>query len=118
MRRLMVLTLATLAGCATYGGGACKTQAKQLCEVCPKNDFSESYCACIDKGTLVQSDFTDGYQAVLGFESDSDAAMLCSQWLNEAAYPGPDAAAACKRDIEYLDEYEAQACEDLGWTSD
>jgi hypothetical protein len=118
MRTVLPLLALMSSSCATYGGGACRAAARDLCEVCPKNDFNKTYCACVDNGTLIQSDFTDGYQAVLGVNDDTDAAMMCSTWLADLDYPGHEGSAQCKQNLEYLSEWESQACSDLGWSSD
>lgn len=114
----LVFLAGFLGSCSQYGGSACEALVAKACEICPTNDVNEILCLCFENGTLYKDDIPENYQSTLRIENDSDAERLCTEWILEMTYPGDSAAASCKRDLEYLKTYEANACEDIGWTRD
>ena len=111
MRVLFALTTLMLSSCATYGGRACVQLNDQLCDICPKDDWDRAICQCFSEGTLTAADLP----ADSGVTNE-EAARICSNLRYDRMYPGPDAAASCKADLEYIKEWNVDACDDLGWS--
>ena len=113
--QLAIPAVLLVASCVQYGGGACETLTNKACDICPTSDANEAICTCVEQGSLAKDDVAEAVQGMYGIETDSDAEMVCTDWLLNLAYPGPIVAAECKQNLEYLKQYEANACEDLGW---
>lgn len=100
----------TFASCSVHGGASCSRLSDELCDICPKNDFQSTFCTCLSEGTLTASDMPD-YDAY----TNDEAARECSEIRYGIKYPGLQSAASCKADLEFIREWNVDACEDLGW---
>jgi hypothetical protein len=112
MRLAFVLTALVMSSCVTHGGRSCVKLTEQLCDVCPKDDWDRALCQCLSEGTLTAADLPGSSDI-----SNQEAARLCSNLRYDLMYPGPDSAASCKADLEFLKEWDVDACSDLGWSS-
>ena len=116
IRTLVLLTPLLLGSC--FGRTHCKALAREECDVCPKDDVNTAVCKCLDSGKLVKDDFSEGMQAVFNIETDADAQQVCTQWDIQTSIPSEEEDAQCHQSLAYLKEYQADVCEDLGWSSD
>lgn len=108
---LLVLPAALLStGCNT----SCRQFAKKLCNECTSEveDLygSEAMCTCIETKALTADDTSEG--GWLYYVSDHDAEMGCDRINLSIDHKGSDGDAACQREIQYLNEWGDDACED------
>jgi len=111
MRITIALAALMLGSCTTHGGRSCAKLTDQLCDICPKDEWDRARCRCFSEGTLTAADMPPDVEV-----TNDEAARICSNLRYNTMYPGPDTAASCKADLEYIKEWNVDACEDLGWS--
>lgn len=111
-RSLPVLLL--LAACSEVPYQSAPTQYWKLyCDTCELEDIEDTYCTCVEEGTVTPDDFPKGYDY-----TSNEAELWCAAFLAELEYPGPSTAAFYKQSLEFLQQYENDACPSSGGDRD
>lgn len=101
-----------ISGCKTN----CKTLAQTLCDTCGgdmDDAFGDAYCACVEESVLTEGDFSDDEAAGLGIENDDDAQQWCDSINFDLGSRGSDGDARCKGDLDYLNQWGSDVCEEI-----
>jgi len=110
MIQLGLLGASFLSGCSMFQQGACESLANEVCNTCDVPDSVEdTMCACLEEGEV---DNADDYFA------DKDAAeQWCYRLTQEvkATYNTDETVKECKQDLDFIKEYEDDACVYLGY---
>ena len=102
--------LGALGGCSLFDQGACKSLATQICETCDvSEDVEDTMCACLEEGEV---DDADKY-----FADKDQSEQWCYRMQQEVkgTYNTDETVKECKKDLDYIKEFEDDACVDLGW---
>ena len=110
MIRLGLLATGLGTGCSMFEQGACESLAKEVCETCDVSESVEdTMCACLEEGEV---DNADRY-----FADKDSAEQWCYRLEQEvkATYNTDETVKECKQDLDFIKEYEDDACVYLGY---
>ncbi len=86
-------------------GNSCRSYTELYCETCTTTSWDATTCLCVTEGEVTAGDLPEGTEL-----TNAEATAWCDQVLAGLNYPGPSTAASCKRDLEFLQKYEKDAC--------
>ena len=105
----MIFLLLTACGVTE---GPCERLYTELCDACTMDDYDQTYCTCLEEGTLTPGDFPDGYDI-----SADEAAYTCDQQRYSLKYPDPWTESYCQVEVRLIKDYPKLVCDDLGFSN-